>query len=152
MQFPVGFAPDLIGPRRTVLGTLVYAVIGALLFAYAQNSTTLIVAMALIGVGCSAVYMGALFVFARIFPSHRFALLGSWLIGIGSAGNLLAATPFGWLTTAIGWRTSILVAVALLAGAMALIAFLLKDPPHAHHDAPSGFWRGLKEIISVREL
>lgn len=152
MQFPVGFALDRIGPRRTVLGTMIFALIGALLFSFAQSATMLISAMALIGIGCSAVYMGALFVFARIFPTHRFALLGSWLIGIGSAGNLLAATPFGWLATSIGWRASVLVVASLFVGAMALIATLLKDPPHHHQDDPSGFWRGLIEIISVRAL
>lgn len=152
MQFPVGFALDRIGPRRTVLGTMIFALIGALLFSYAQSATMLIIGMALIGIGCSAVYMGALFVFARIFPTHRFALLGSWLIGIGSAGNLLAATPFGWLATTIGWRASVLVVAGLFIVAMILIATLLKDPPHVHHDEPSGFWRGLIDIMSVRAL
>lgn len=152
MQFPVGFALDLIGPRRTVLGTMLFAVIGALLFAYATSAMMLITAMALIGIGCSAVYMGALFVFARIFPVQRFALFGSWLIGIGSAGNLMAATPFGWLATTIGWRDSVLVATGLLVAAIIFIGLFLKDPPHVHHDAPSGFWRGLGEIFSVRAL
>ena len=57
-QFPhraVGFALDLIGPRRTVLGTMLFAVIGAVLFAYATSATMLIIAMGLIGIGCSAV-------------------------------------------------------------------------------------------------
>lgn len=152
MQFPVGFALDRIGPRRTVLGTMIFALIGAWLFAYAQSATTLILGMALIGIGCSAVYMGALFVFARIYPPHQFALLGSWLIGIGSAGNLLAATPFGWLATIIGWRASVLVVAGLFVLAMILIALLLKDPPHTQHDESSGFWRGLIDIVSVRAL
>ena len=45
--------------------------------------------MALIGVGCSAIYMGALYIFGRVNRPERFALLCSWLLGLGTAERWL---------------------------------------------------------------
>ena len=82
MQFPVGWALDALGPRRTVPVTMISAVLGAALFAWSETGLALQCAMFLIGIGCSAIYMGAVYVFGRIYPPQRFALLCSWLIGI----------------------------------------------------------------------
>jgi MFS family permease len=103
-QFPVGWALDTIGPRRTVSAQMLAAVAGAALFAMAQSAFQLNLAMVLIGVGCGSIYMGAIYMFGRIAAPQRFALLCSWLLGIGTAGNLLAASPLAWAAQSIGWR------------------------------------------------
>ena len=53
VQFAVGAALDRIGPKRTVSVLMLAGVAGALLFSRAQSSGDAIVAMALIGIGCS---------------------------------------------------------------------------------------------------
>ena len=108
MQFPVGWALDTLGPRRTVSAIMLAAVAGAVLFARATSAFDLNLAMVLIGVGCSAIYMGAIYVFGRVNRPDRFALLCSWLLGIGTAGNLLAASPLAFAAETIGWRASML--------------------------------------------
>ena len=96
-QFPVGWALDTAGPRRTVSLQMLLAVAGALLFAAAGSAAVLNIAMLLIGAGCGSIYMGAIYLFGRTAAPQRFALLCSWLLGLGTAGNLLAASPLASL-------------------------------------------------------
>jgi MFS family permease len=152
LQLPVGYALDHLGPRRTTSLSMLAAVAGAMLFAGAHGALALNLAMVLIGVGCSAIYMGAIYVFGRIFPAARFALLCSWLLGLGSAGNLLAATPLALAAEAIGWRGAMLVlAGATLASALSVI-LVIRDPPATADFRPSGALKGIGEILSIREL
>lgn len=152
MQFPVGWALDALGPRRTVPVTMIAAVAGALLFAHAETGLTLQLAMGLIGIGCSAIYMGAVYVFGRIYPPQRFALLCSWLIGIGSAGNLIAASPLALATSVIGWRGALLVMALVTALVALLLALIIRNPPRATSHHAEGLIDGLKIILSIRAL
>ncbi|MEZ5790315.1 MAG: MFS transporter [Nitratireductor sp.] len=70
-QFPIGYGLDTWGPRRTA-GILhgVAAGGGAAVFAMATTPTEIIIAMALIGVGCAPVLMAAFFLFARNFSAR----------------------------------------------------------------------------------
>lgn len=152
LQLPVGYALDHFGPRRTVASLMVAAVAGAVLFASARSALALNLAMVLIGVGCSAIYMGAIYIFGRIYPQDRFAMLCSWLIGIGSAGNLLAATPLAYAAEAAGWRNAMLaIAVATALSALA-ITFLVRDPPRPVAATPAGALSGLGEILRMKHL
>ena len=82
-QFGVGVALDRIGPRRTVSGLFLVAVVGAISFSLANSYLQACLAMALIGVGCSPVLMGSMYYFGRTAPSERFAFLGSMILGLG---------------------------------------------------------------------
>ncbi len=152
MQLPVGYALDHLGPRRTIATLMLAAIAGAVLFAAAQSALALNIAMVLIGIGCSAIYMGAIYVFGRIYPQQRFALLCSWLIGIGSAGNLLAATPLAYAAEAIGWRQAMLAIAAATALSALSIFLLIRDPPRATSAAAAGVFSGLGEIIAMKRL
>ncbi len=152
MQLPVGYALDHLGPRRTIAALMLAAIAGAVLFAAAQSAVALNIAMVLIGIGCSAIYMGAIYVFGRIYPQQRFALLCSWLIGIGSAGNLLAASPLAYAANAIGWRMAMVtIAVATALSALSIV-LLIRDPPRATSSSPTGVFSGLGEIIAMKSL
>ena len=127
-QFPVGWALDMIGPRRTVSLLMVFAVVGALLFAIAHSSEELALAMLLIGVGCAPIYMGALYIFGRMHRPEQFALLCSLLLGFGSLGNLLAASPLAYAAEAFGWRTAIMAIGAATAVSAIIVMLLVRDP------------------------
>ena len=152
MQFPVGWALDTIGPRRTVGATMIFAVAGALLFAMARSALQLDLAMALIGTGCSAMFMGALYVFGRDWPVGRFAFLTSCLIGIGSAGNLLAATPLAWAAQSFGWRGTMAAIASATAVSAILVYLLIRDPARLAPQAGQGLGQGLRQIIGIRAL
>jgi MFS family permease len=147
-QFPIGLALDRIGPRRSVPVVMLAGVAGALLLSRAQTAASCVLAMGLVGLGCSPIYMGALFYYGRTESPVRFGFLSAVLLGIGSAGNLLAATPLALATEWIGWRA----ALAGIAVAMALSAFLfgllVRDPPRAERPRSSGSaWSELRQVV-----
>lgn len=111
-------------------------------------------AMSLIGVGCSAALMGPLYVFARTYAPDRFAMMSALVLGLGSFGNLLGGTPLALATQAFGWRSVFVGLAVITAIAAALIAMFVRDPPRAQateHDN-GGIISGLKAILAIRQL
>ena len=139
MQIPIGFALDKIGPRRTASALLALGGAGgAMLFATAQTSGTISIAMALIGVGCAPILMSSFYIFARTYSAAIFGTLAGVLIGVGSLGNLGAALPLTLAVESLGWRqtvTLLAVVTLLTAGAIALF---VKDPPRVQAQAGDG--------------
>lgn len=130
-QVPVGYCLDRFGPRRTVPLLMLAAVAGALLFASARSFLPCALGMALIGLGSSPIYMGAIYVFARTEPAARFATLASVLVGLGSLGNLLGTAPLAYAAVTFGWRGTFVVISGLTAAAAALFFLAIKDPPRS---------------------
>jgi predicted MFS family arabinose efflux permease len=153
-QFPIGWALDSFGPRRTIAGALLGAVAGAFVFAAASGFAAMMAAMALIGIGCAPVLMGSMFVFGRAYPPERFAVLSSLVLGIGALGVLAAATPLAYAVEAFGWRLSMAVIGALTAAATVAVFLLITDPPLATRAAhqESSAWRDLVSIMRLRPL
>jgi MFS family permease len=151
-QFPVGWALDTIGPRRTVSLQMLAAVVGALLFAAAQSQAMLNLAMLLIGAGCGSIYMGAIYLFGRMAAPQRFALLCSWLLGLGTAGNLLAASPLAFAAQSIGWRGAMLGMAAATALSALSVLLLIRDPERITTHGSRGLFGGIGEILKIRAL
>ncbi|MCB1484485.1 MAG: MFS transporter [Hyphomicrobiaceae bacterium] len=154
-QFVVGAALDKQGPRRTLPALMLAGVAGAIVFARATDAYGAMIAMGLIGIGCSAALMGPLFVFARTSPPHRFALLSGLIIGLGTLGNLLGGTPLALASAAIGWRNVFYVLAAITFIAAALVAILIVDPPTLANDKTGrggGVLSGLRDVLAIREL
>ena len=151
-QFPVGWALDTVGPRRTVALQMLAAVAGALLFATARSAFMLNFAMLLIGAGCGAIYMGAIYLFGRSAPPQRFALLCSWLLGLGTAGNLLAASPLAWLAQSIGWRGAMFGMAAATALSALSVLLLIRDPERITTHGARGLFGGLGDVLKIRSL
>ena len=150
--FPLGWALDTLGPRRTVSAQMLAAVAGALLFATAHSALALNIAMLLIGAGCGSIYMGAIYMFGRIAPPQRFALLCSWLLGIGTAGNLLAASPLAWAAQTIGWRGALVGMAAATAISALSVLMLIRDPVRITSHGSRGLLGGIGDILGIRAL
>jgi MFS family permease len=149
MQFPVGTALDRIGPRRTT--AVLFALGaggGAVLFALAQTPLHLILAMGLIGIGCSPVLMASYTIFAHRFQPQMFATLAAGIIGLGSLGNLAASVPLALAVEVWGWRATMAgTGLAVLLVALAL-ARVVQDPPH-DPTRPTG---SIIEVLRIRAL
>jgi MFS family permease len=130
-QFPVGYLLDTVGPRRTLLATMLAGVAGGLLFAFATSLPFSLLGMALIGVGCAPILMATLYIFGRTERPERFAVLASLFIGFGNIGNLAAAAPLAYAAHQFGWRASMASVGLLMSLAVLVIALFLKDPPKA---------------------
>ncbi|MDO6797681.1 MFS transporter [Shimia thalassica] len=145
MQIPVGAALDKVGPRLTssVL-LLIGGGGGALIFAFATTPFHTVLAMGLIGVGCSPVLMASYYIFAKSYPPAQFATLAALMLGVGSVGNLVASYPMAWAAETIGWRAS-LVALAVFSAAIAAgLFFKVLDPPKENHDEKGSVFDLLK--------
>ena len=152
-QFAVGVSLDRYGPKRTaavLLGACGGG--GAFLFAAATAPWMITAAMTLIGIGCAPVLMGSLFIFARTYPPARFAVLASWMVAFGTAGNVIGASPLANAAEAFGWRPVMAmlgVFTVLVAG---IIMLMVRDPErHAAQGGGSGLG-GYLELLRLRVL
>lgn len=153
-QFPIGWALDRLGPRRTVTAAMTVGTAGAFLFANAGGAVSGTLAMALIGIGCSPVFMAGLFLFARTADPARFAFLSSVFIGLGSLGNLVGAAPLAIAAARYGWRPSMLAMAGLFLIATVLAGLLIRDPARAESATgkTEGLIAGLASILKLRPL
>lgn len=153
-QFPIGWALDRVGPRRTVAVAMAAGSAGALLFANATDALTGTFAMALIGLGCAPIFMASLYLFARTQAPARFGLLTSALIGLGSIGNLVGAGPLAIAAAHYGWRTAMLAMACGFIAATVLAAMLVRDPPPVEQPSgrSEGLIEGLRSILALRPL
>ncbi|MFU0506576.1 MFS transporter [Pseudaminobacter sp. NGMCC 1.201702] len=153
-QFAIGVWLDRYGPKRTTAAMLAACGGGgALLFAAASTPWMVTVAMGLIGFGCAPVLMAAVFIFARIYPPARFAVLTSWMVAFGTAGNVIGASPLANAAEAFGWRLVMagLGLITLLA-AVAIFA-LVRDPEKpAEMQAGSTGLSGYVELLRLKVL
>jgi predicted MFS family arabinose efflux permease len=129
VQLPLGLGLDRLGPRRVVPALMLVGAAGSLLFAASHDFATLAAGRALIGVGMAGILMGALKAFSQWFAPVRYPVVSGLLIGLGSAGALLAATPLAWLNSTIGWRMVFGIGAVLILLAAAAIIFGTRDTP-----------------------
>ncbi len=75
MQIPCGFFFDRFGPRQTVVGMLVLATIGGIIFTLAPSWPVLLTGRVLMGAGFGVMLIGSMVVISRWFPPDRFSTL-----------------------------------------------------------------------------
>lgn len=151
-QVPTGLLLDRVGPRRTVAGFLVLAALGAAFLGLARGFPGAAAAMALIGLGCAPALMGGLYLFGRVYPPERFAMLSSMLIGLGTTGDLLGSTPLALASHAFGWRTILFGLTLVTLATAGLVLWLIEDPPRLADPPKTSVWRGFAEVARMRAL
>lgn len=153
-QFAIGVSLDRFGPRRTAsLLLMIGGGGGAFVFASAAAPWMVVVAMAMIGIGCAPVLMASLFIFARTFSIARFSVLASWMVAFGTAGNVIGAAPLAQAAEAFGWRPVMAgLGVITIVAALAVLA-VVRDPksPEAMDNGDAGF-AGYLELLRMRVL
>jgi predicted MFS family arabinose efflux permease len=150
MQLPIGTALDRIGPRRTVSTLLALGGAGgAVVFALAQAPWHLHVALALMGIGCAPALMGSSYIFARNYPAAAFGALTGAVVGFGSLGNILGATPLVWVISAIGWRPTLWALAGVTLAVAGAIVIFVRDPERLETASPRG---ALIQILRLRAL
>ena len=122
-QIPLGLALDRFGPRITEFWVMSLTVIGAIIFALAENFTTLVMARALIGMGVSACLMAAFSGFRAWYAPEQQGQLASAMLVFGTAGALASTWPVHMVTPYIGWRGVFIVLASLSFLAMLILYF-----------------------------
>lgn len=129
MQIPVGLYLDRVGPRLLMTALSLLAAAGALVFAYGNSSEVLIVGRILLGIGMSCNLMGPLKLVTTWFSPAYFATLSAIFVSVGTAGNIMAATPLVWFTNHFGWRTTFLLFAICNLFITILFFLVVKDRP-----------------------
>ncbi len=136
-QIPVGMVFDRFGARRTVPVVLTAAIAGSLLYGFADGQAMLMAARVLLGVGCSGVLVGSLFLFGQWAAPASYGTWMGRMIAIGGAGGLLSTTPLAVVSESLGWRAAFWGAAGLTAlGAVAIYALARDRRPPEQTDAP----------------
>lgn len=151
-QFAVGISLDRYGPKRTAAVLLALGGGGgAFLFAGASEPWMITAAMVLIGIGCSPVLMASVFIFARTYKPAQLAILTSWLVAFGSAGNVIGASPLAAAAEAFGWR-EVIAALGVVTLLIALgIVLFVRDPDRVEGAGGAGL-SGYLELFRIRNL
>src|SRR6476620_1853567 len=132
MQIPCGFFFDRYGPSRTMVGMLILATIGGIVFTLAPTWPILLTGRVLMGAGFGVMLIGSMVVISRWFPPDRFSTLAAMVLSIGLLGNLRANTPLAWGTEQIGWRGVFGLMVAFTALAAVTVWLVVRDAPPEH--------------------
>ena len=75
------------------------------------------------------------------------------MLGVGSSGNLLAATPLSLAAEAFGWRSSFQAIAALTFLAAVVVLLFIRDPERAEQPARSGSALAeYAELLSMKQL
>lgn len=112
-QFPLGVCLDVWGARRTLAPMLLIAVAGALVFAYAQNASALMLSRALVGVGLSGSLMAAFKGYSQWLPAEKLPAVYSVQSFMGGLGGMCATRPMAVAFGLFGWR-HVFVALSVL--------------------------------------
>lgn len=158
MQIPCGFFFDRFGPRRTVVGMLILATIGGIIFTLAQNWPILLTGRVLMGAGFGVMLIGSMVVISRWFPPDRFSTLTAMVLSIGLLGNLAATTPLAWASQAAGWRVVFGAVVVFIAIAAIAVWLVVRDAPPGHPflartpESPRQMLQGLVEVLGNPRL
>jgi len=153
MQIPCGFFFDRFGPRRTVVGMLILATIGGIIFTLAPTWPILLTGRVLMGAGFGAMLIGSMVVISRWFPPDRFFTLTAMVMSIGLLGNLAATTPLAWASQASSWRAVFGAVVVFTALATIAVWLVVRDAPPGHPflartpEPPRQMLQGLVEVL-----
>jgi len=145
VQLPVGIALDRYGPRKVQLALMLFAALGALLFAYGQSFAQLVLARAILGCGLGGCFMSAVKALSTWISPGKLPSVHGYLIAVGGLGAASSTMPVRAVLEYTDWRGLFLVLAALVAASGAAIWLLA---PHSAR--PAGVRPPL--LASLREV
>lgn len=147
-QLPLGVLLDRYGARKTLAPFMLFAVVGALVFAFSQNIWHLILSRALTGIGLSGCLMAAFKAYSEWLPSERLPLAYSLECLTGGIGGMVATKPIGFAISLFSWRyTFVFLSVVTLLAALS-IWFVVPRDGNVAPAKKITFIRQFKEMLS----
>ncbi|MGA1599350.1 MAG: MFS transporter [bacterium] len=148
-QLPLGLLLDRFGPRRTESTLLIFAALGATLFALADGLTGLIIGRLLIGFGVSACLMAAFKAYVMWFPPEKLPMINGLQMVAGGLGALSATAPLQWALGWTDWR-GIFWALALATVGASIFLWTVhpERPAEGEPESLEKQWSGLKSVMT----
>lgn len=136
MQLPAGLLYDRFGPRLLLTLAVLVCAIGAFLFAATTNVWMASAGRFLMGIGSAFSFIGALFLVARWFPPHYFALLAGLVQLMSSLGAIAGQVSLATAIAHWGWRPT-LYGLAWIGALLALsMWWIVRDSPEIFTQNP----------------
>jgi len=129
VQLPVGIALDRYGPRKVQLALMLFAALGALLFAYGHSFAQLVLARAILGCGLGGCFMSAVKALSTWIAPNKLPSVHGYLIAVGGLGAASSTMPVRMALEYTDWR-GLFVAAAVLVAASGAAIWLLA-PAHS---------------------
>ncbi len=127
MQIPTGILSTKYGVKKTVAGSLFFALFGTICFAMAQNVAMLFIGRLFIGIGCSTIFVCILTFQAEWMKVNIITTMTGIGIFLGTLGGIFAQSPLVWLVESFGWRGSMyIIAFATFINLILLIKFMVE--------------------------
>ncbi len=148
-QLPLGILLDRFGPRITESLLLIFAGIGAFVFATSRSLEGVIIGRALIGFGVSACLMAAFKSYVLFFPERSWPRINGLQMAAGGLGALSATAPVEWMLKFTDWRGLFLM-LAAMSLIVALAVFFIV-PEKKSKTQPESFTAqaaGLKQVFT----
>jgi sugar phosphate permease len=148
-QMPLGVLLDRFGPRKIEAFLLVFAGIGAWVFAEAETLTGLVAGRALIGFGVSACLMAAFKAYVIWYPREQLPLINGFQMAAGGLGALAATAPVEAALAITDWRGVFTALAVLTLVIAAFVFFVVPERVVAGRDLRIGEQvRGIKRVFS----
>ena len=157
-QIPLGIILDRFGPRKVESFLLLFAALGACIFAASDTLLNLIIGRALIGLGVSACLMASFKCFVDWFPKQQIPLTNGAIMMAGGLGALTATAPIEFLLNFTDWRGIFWVFAVLTLISSFLIFFIVLQRPTARkiigdttlHEQLSGLLEVIRDPLFKR--
>ncbi len=128
-QLPLGVLLDRFGPRKTESFLLIFAALGALVYAFADSTIGLFIGQGLIGLGVSACLMGSFKAFVVWFPKDKLPLTNGLILAAGGLGALTATTPIETALHFTDWRGVFMALAGVSVLVAAIVWFVIPERP-----------------------
>ncbi|MBL6933227.1 MAG: MFS transporter, partial [Rhodospirillales bacterium] len=149
-QLPLGMLLDHYGPRKTEAALLLFASLGAFIFALSTSANGLIVGRALIGFGVSACLMAAFKAYSIWVPRDRLPLVNGFQMAAGGLGALTGTVPVEAALAFTDWRGVFQVLGLVTLIAAAAIYFVVPKRNESDRDkASESFSASMAGVIKV---
>ena len=145
VQIPLGIALDRFGARRVTAVLVMIAASGAALFSLASDFATLLAARAVMGLGISVAFMGALKAMVEWMPADKLPISNSLIMMSGGLGVMGATMPVQFALHFTDWH-GVFLAIAALS--VLIAGAIFAGPEQVRGRAASGV-RGLRGVASV---
>jgi MFS family permease len=126
-QLPLGVLLDRFGSRKTEACLLIFAALGAFVFAKAESASGLVAGRALIGFGVSSCLMAPFTAYAIWFAKERLPLINGLQVAVGGLGALTGTAPVEAALQITDWRGIFTVLSVLTLAVAAAIFFVVPD-------------------------
>lgn len=147
LQIPGGVMLDRFGPRRVQACLLLFAALGAALFALSSSIATLGAARALIGAGVAMCLMAGFKANTLFWPPERLGTANGILMAFAGLGGVVGTLPVTWLADAFGWRGVFWTLSATCVTVAAIVWFAVPDRRPARTQSLSEAFLDVRRIL-----